>query len=242
MGAVSTPPTRPPGGAAWPAPGSTPRARRCTIPSPSGSRWPSLPALPLLASLAVRSQLKLRYGVDCQIKWPDDLLLNGKKDRGHPVRERLLRLPAAGPGASCAASASIWPSPRATSTPPACPRHLAGPAGAEVDLHRPAWLAEGLTDFGFDHPDVRASRRDGFAPFPGGIQGRLRQHGPPGDLDLPDGGQGAGEAIDVDADGPAWSSAPTAAKSMFSPAKSRCTASTALYDPLPKGGSVSESV
>ena len=54
--------------------------------------------LPLLASLAVRRQLALRYGVDCQIKWPNDLLLNGKKDRGHPVRKRLLRLPAAGPG------------------------------------------------------------------------------------------------------------------------------------------------
>ena len=51
--------------------------------------------LPLLASLAVRRQLQLRYGVDCQIKWPNDLLLNGK-DRGHPVRERKLRLPAAG--------------------------------------------------------------------------------------------------------------------------------------------------
>lgn len=35
--------------------------------------------LPLLASLAVRTQLKLRYGVDCQIKWPNDLLLNGKR-------------------------------------------------------------------------------------------------------------------------------------------------------------------
>ena len=33
--------------------------------------------LPLLASLAVRRQLQLRYGVDCQIKWPNDLLLNG---------------------------------------------------------------------------------------------------------------------------------------------------------------------
>ena len=32
-----------------------------------------------LASLAVRRQLQLRYGVDCQIKWPNDLLLNGKK-------------------------------------------------------------------------------------------------------------------------------------------------------------------
>ena len=52
--------------------------------------------LPLLASLAVRRQLQLRYGVDCQIKWPNDLLLNGKKGRGHPVRKRELRLPAAG--------------------------------------------------------------------------------------------------------------------------------------------------
>ena len=51
--------------------------------------------LPLLASLAVRRQLQLRYGVDCQIKWPNDLLLNGKS-RGHPVRKRELRLPAAG--------------------------------------------------------------------------------------------------------------------------------------------------
>ena len=35
--------------------------------------------LPLLASLAVRDQLAQRYGVDCQIKWPNDLLLYGKK-------------------------------------------------------------------------------------------------------------------------------------------------------------------
>ena len=35
--------------------------------------------LPLLASLAVRDQLAQRYGVDCQIKWPNDLLLQGKK-------------------------------------------------------------------------------------------------------------------------------------------------------------------
>ena len=35
--------------------------------------------LPLLASLAVKDQLARRYGVECQIKWPNDLLLNGKK-------------------------------------------------------------------------------------------------------------------------------------------------------------------
>ena len=41
--------------------------------------------LPLLASLAVRKQLALRYGVECAIKWPNDLLLGGKKVVGHPL-------------------------------------------------------------------------------------------------------------------------------------------------------------
>ena len=35
--------------------------------------------LPLYASLAAASALKQRYNVDCQIKWPNDLLMNGKK-------------------------------------------------------------------------------------------------------------------------------------------------------------------
>ena len=35
--------------------------------------------LPLFASLAVADTLRQRYGVQCQIKWPNDLLLNGKK-------------------------------------------------------------------------------------------------------------------------------------------------------------------
>ena len=39
--------------------------------------------LPLLASLAVRDQLAQRYGVDCRIKWPNDLLLNVKKTRAY---------------------------------------------------------------------------------------------------------------------------------------------------------------
>ena len=53
--------------------------------------------LPLLASLAVRTQLKLRYG-----GLPDQVaqrpFAQRQKDRGHPVRGRELRLPAAGPG------------------------------------------------------------------------------------------------------------------------------------------------
>ena len=56
--------------------------------------------LPLLASLAVRDQLAQRYGVDCRIKWPNDLLLNGKKIVGILCERH---------------------SPRAISTPQTCP-------------------------------------------------------------------------------------------------------------------------
>jgi BirA family biotin operon repressor/biotin-[acetyl-CoA-carboxylase] ligase len=35
--------------------------------------------LPLLASLVVRDALDAQFGAGCQIKWPNDLLLNGKK-------------------------------------------------------------------------------------------------------------------------------------------------------------------
>ena len=68
--------------------------------------------LPLLASLAVRTQLKLRYGVDCQIKWPNDLLLNGKK---------IVGILCEGVSYGYQQQASIWPSRRATLMPPVCP-------------------------------------------------------------------------------------------------------------------------
>ena len=35
-------------------------------------------SLPLFASMAVADALEQRYGIQCQIKWPNDLLLNGK--------------------------------------------------------------------------------------------------------------------------------------------------------------------
>ena len=72
--------------------------------------------------------------------------------------------------------------------------------GAKVDLSTdPEWLAEGLTDFGFDRP-MYVFARDGFAPS-GTNTGRLHQHRRRVTFDLPGGGQGAGEAVDVDADG-----------------------------------------
>ena len=76
--------------------------------------------LPLLASLAVRTQLKLRYGVDCQIKWPNDLLLNGKKIVGILCEGVSYGYQQQGRGILCG-TASIWPSRRATLMPLVCP-------------------------------------------------------------------------------------------------------------------------
>ena len=71
--------------------------------------------LPLFASLAVCDALKQRYGIDCQIKWPNDLLLNGKKIVG-------ILCEVAPDGHSLVVGIGItWPSRRNISIWPACP-------------------------------------------------------------------------------------------------------------------------
>ena len=141
--------------------------------------------LPLLASLAVRRQLQLRYGVDCQIKWPNDLLLNGKKVVGILC----------GIGINLAQPQSYFD---AANLPNGTSLAL---QGANVDLAAdPAWLAEGLTDFGFDR-NLYTFARDGFAPFREEYKAACVNLGRRVTFDLPEGGQGAGEAIDVDEEG-----------------------------------------
>ena len=141
--------------------------------------------LPLLASLAVRRQLALRYGVDCQIKWPNDLLLNGKKIVGILC----------GIGINLAQPQSYFDAadlPHGTSL---------ALQGAAIDLEQdPGWLAEALTDFGFDRP-LYTFARDGFAPFREEYKAACINIGRRVTFDLPDGGQGAGEAVDVDEEG-----------------------------------------
>ena len=141
--------------------------------------------LPLLASLAVRRQLALRYGVDCQIKWPNDLLLNGKKIVGILC----------GIGINLAQPQSYFDAadlPHGTSL---------ALQGAAIDLEQdPGWLAEALTDFGFDRP-LYTFARDGFAPFREEYMAACVNIGRRVTFDLPDGGQGAGEAVDVDEEG-----------------------------------------
>mgnify|MGYP003592272728 CR=1 FL=1 len=117
-------------------------------------------ALSLLSSLAVRDALNALYGIDCQIKWPNDVLLHGKKlagilCEGIPGQNCWL----SGIGINLAQPQSYFD---AAGLPHGASLALCGVA---VDPRRdPRRLAEYLTDFGFDRP-LFAFEREGFAPF-----------------------------------------------------------------------------
>ena len=103
--------------------------------------------LPLLASLAVRSQLKLRYGVDCQIKWPNDLLLNGKKIVGILCESVSYGYEQQGRGILCGIGINLA-QPQSYFDAADLPHGTSlALQGAAVDLAAdPQWLAEGLTE------------------------------------------------------------------------------------------------
>ena len=157
--------------------------------------------LPLLASLAVRRQLQLRYGVDCQIKWPNDLLLNGKKIVGILCESVSYGYQQQGRGILCGIGINLA-QPQSYFDAADLPHGTSlALQGAAVDLSTdPAWLAEGLTDFGFDR-SLYTFARDGFAPFREEYKAACINLGRRVTFDLPDGSQGAGEAVDVDAEG-----------------------------------------
>ncbi len=104
--------------------------------------------LPLLASLAVRDQLKLRYGVDCQIKWPNDLLLNGKKIVGILCESVSYGYQQQGRGILCGIGINLA-QPQSYFDAADLPHGTSlALQGATVDLATdPAWLAEGADRF-----------------------------------------------------------------------------------------------
>ena len=150
-------------------------------------------ALPLYASLAVAAALRRQYGADCQIKWPNDLLLHCKKIVGilcescqspEPDGPRAILC---GIGVNLAQPAEYFAQnglPHATSLA------LEGAAvHPEADADA---LAAALTDFAFDR-DIYAFEREGFAACRGAYKAacvNLGRHV------LYDGG--AGTAVDVD--------------------------------------------
>ena len=154
-----------------------------------------------LASLAVRRQLALRYGVDCQIKWPNDLLLNGKKIVGILCESVCYGYQQQGRGILCGIGINLA-QPQSYFDAADLPHGTSlALQGAAIDLEQdPGWLAEALTDFGFDRP-LYTFARDGFAPFREEYKAACVNIGRRVTFDLPDGGQGAGEAVDVDEEG-----------------------------------------
>ena len=101
--------------------------------------------LPLFASLATCDALRARYGIECQIKWPNDLLLNGKK--------------IVGIGINLAQPQEYFD---AAGLPHGTSLALQGiPVDMDTD---PEWLAQYMTDFGFDRA-LYTYEREGFAPY-----------------------------------------------------------------------------
>ena len=157
--------------------------------------------LPLLASLAVKQQLALRYGMECQIKWPNDLLLNGKKIVGILCESVSYGYEQQGRGILCGIGINLA-QPQSYFDAADLPHGTSLVLqGAKVDLDAdPQWLAEGLTDFGFDRP-LYVFAREGFAPYREEYKAACVNLGRRVTFDLPNGEKGAGEAIDVDDEG-----------------------------------------
>lgn len=157
--------------------------------------------LPLLASLSVREQLARRYGVDCQIKWPNDLLLNGKKIVGILCESVPYGYENQGRGILCGIGINLA-QPQSYFDAAGLP-HATSLAleGAQVDLDTdPDWLAENLTDFGFDRP-LYLFAREGFAPYRAAYKAACVNLGRRVTFSLPGGAAGAGVAVDVDEEG-----------------------------------------
>lgn len=157
--------------------------------------------LPLLASLSVREQLARRYGVDCKIKWPNDLLLNGKKIVGILCESVPYGYENTGRGILCGIGINLA-QPQSYFDAAGLP-HATSLAleGAAVDLNEdPAWLAENLTDFGFDRP-LYTFAREGFAPYWAAYRAACVNLGRRVTFPLPGGRTGTGVAADVDGEG-----------------------------------------
>ena len=147
--------------------------------------------LPLFASLAVCDALRERYRIDCQIKWPNDLLLNGKKivgilcevgPDGHSI--------VVGIGINLAQPQSYFDAmelPHGTS--------LALQGIAVDPAADAAALAESMTNFGFDRA-LYGFEREGFSAIRDAYKARCVNLGRHVTFD-----GGEGTALDVDEGG-----------------------------------------
>ncbi len=121
--------------------------------------------LPLLASLAVVDVLQKYYDINCEIKWPNDILYKGKKIAGILCESVNYGLDGGARGIICGIGINLAQTqqyfednnlPHGTSVTT---------IGKKVDIKKDAEeLACMLTSFGFDRP-LYTFARSGFAPY-----------------------------------------------------------------------------
>ena len=167
---------------------------------PEGTPEDLLPLTPM-AAVSAAGAIHRVTGAPVRIKWPNDLLLNGKKVVGILCESVSYGYQQQGRGILCGIGINLA-QPQSYFDAANLPNGTSlALQGANVDLAAdPAWLAEGLTDFGFDR-NMYVFARDGFAPFREEYKAACVNLGRRVTFDLPDGGQGAGEAVDVDEEG-----------------------------------------
>ena len=157
--------------------------------------------LPLLASLPCAASSSCATAWTARSSGPTTFLLNGKKIVGILCESVSYGYEQQGRGILCGIGINLA-QPQSYFDAADLPHGTSlALQGAAVDLAAdPQWLAEGLTDFGFDRP-MYVFAREGFAPFRGEYKAACVNIGRRVTFDLPGGGQGAGEAIDVDEEG-----------------------------------------
>ena len=161
----------------------------------------TLPTITPLAAVAVCRTIENVCGLRCGIKWPNDLLLNGKKIVGILCEGVSYGYQQQGRGILCGIGINLA-QPQSYFDAADLPHGTSlALQGANVDLTTdPEWLAEALTDFGFDRP-MYVFARDGFAPFREEYKKACVNIGRRVTFDLPGGGEGSGEAVDIDEEG-----------------------------------------
>ena len=157
-----------------------------------GHTWINASGQALYYTVVLKTELaQLRYGVDCQIKWPNDLLLNGKKIvgilcEGMPDHHAIV----CGIGINLAQPQSYFDAmelPHGTS--------LALQGIAVDPAADAAALAESMTNFGFDRA-LYGFEREGFSAIRDAYKARCVNLGRHVTFD-----GGEGTAVDVDEEG-----------------------------------------
>lgn len=159
--------------------------------------------LPLFASLMVAEQLQIQYGLSCQIKWPNDILVGGKKLCGILCESISYGEGLAGRGIVCGIGINLCQTqevfdaqglPHATSLALCLPEQK---IAAEAQAKQ---LAMVLTDFGFDRA-LYTFAREGFAPYQKAYRAACVNVGKQVQFTLPGGEVASGTATDIDAAG-----------------------------------------